>query len=454
MQAFVGDPARSPSRCRRYLDAGLDGITISMPDVYDLEAVALAGETLGAVIGTRTAVTPEEVRRIAAIRSPVLRNLEITYAYSLLAADVARRSGQGANWCTFATWASRQAGRDDPRRGRDRLPAGPARRATRAAAPAAVVRALAAAARAVRPRLAARAADGAAAHAVRRGRAGQRRRRARQPKVFEEIGYEFARYLERRTRRVPRRAARGRPADGQRCCARVHALRPTPNDPARSELLLLRQPRDRPARADAPAAGDPRGARRARTSPPRSSAGGCAAGAAPAAAARRRRARRAGPGRARRARARADHPLADGALGAGPHPRARARTSTTRTRRRCASSSNAELAALIARFEPSRPRPTTAARATGRTSTSGCTTSSTSSAPSTRSADLLRRAVHAGAGRAVPRGVDPGRATSSAGARRRSAGSAPTRPRLTAGGGRSRRRAAPGSSGPALMAAR
>ena len=55
-------------------------------------------------------MSPPDVRRIAAIGSPVLRNLEITYAYSLLAADVAARSGQGANWCTFATWASRQAG--------------------------------------------------------------------------------------------------------------------------------------------------------------------------------------------------------------------------------------------------------------------------------------------------------------------------------------------------------
>ena len=34
--------------------AGLDGVTVSMPDVYDLESVALAGETLGAVVGTRT----------------------------------------------------------------------------------------------------------------------------------------------------------------------------------------------------------------------------------------------------------------------------------------------------------------------------------------------------------------------------------------------------------------
>jgi hypothetical protein len=58
------------------------------------------------------AATPdvEEVRRIAAIGDPVLRNLEITYCYSRLAAAVARRTGGGANWCTFATWASRQAG--------------------------------------------------------------------------------------------------------------------------------------------------------------------------------------------------------------------------------------------------------------------------------------------------------------------------------------------------------
>jgi hypothetical protein len=55
--------------------------------------------------------TLNEVRRIGAIESPALRNLEITYAYSRLAAATAERTGAGANWCTFATWASRQAGR-------------------------------------------------------------------------------------------------------------------------------------------------------------------------------------------------------------------------------------------------------------------------------------------------------------------------------------------------------
>ena len=56
------------------------------------------------------APAPADVERIAGLESPVLRNLEITHAYSLLAAAVAARSPGGANWCTFATWASRQAG--------------------------------------------------------------------------------------------------------------------------------------------------------------------------------------------------------------------------------------------------------------------------------------------------------------------------------------------------------
>jgi hypothetical protein len=52
-------------------------------------------------------VTVEEVGRIAGLRDPVIRNLQITECYSRLAAGVV--SG-GANWCTFATWASKQAG--------------------------------------------------------------------------------------------------------------------------------------------------------------------------------------------------------------------------------------------------------------------------------------------------------------------------------------------------------
>jgi hypothetical protein len=50
----------------------------------------------------------DEVEQIAAMRDPVVRNLRITECYSRLAAAV---DAPGANWCTFATWASRQAGR-------------------------------------------------------------------------------------------------------------------------------------------------------------------------------------------------------------------------------------------------------------------------------------------------------------------------------------------------------
>jgi hypothetical protein len=53
----------------------------------------------------------DDVRRITAIADPVIRNLEITYCYSRLSAAFTARSGSGANWCTYATWASRQAGR-------------------------------------------------------------------------------------------------------------------------------------------------------------------------------------------------------------------------------------------------------------------------------------------------------------------------------------------------------
>jgi hypothetical protein len=40
----------------------------------------------------------------------IRRNLRITQAYHELSLALARRLGAGANWCTFATWASRQAG--------------------------------------------------------------------------------------------------------------------------------------------------------------------------------------------------------------------------------------------------------------------------------------------------------------------------------------------------------
>jgi hypothetical protein len=51
-----------------------------------------------------------DIDRIAAAGDPILRNLQITQCYHELSAALAARTGPSANWCTFATWASKQAG--------------------------------------------------------------------------------------------------------------------------------------------------------------------------------------------------------------------------------------------------------------------------------------------------------------------------------------------------------
>jgi hypothetical protein len=195
----------------------------------------------------------DDVQRIGAIESPVLRNLEITYCYSRLAAVLAERTGAGANWCTFATWASRQAGRTI--RGEDvegqlalRLGAGPE-----------LLRPLTSLWRALLRRglldpgsplgrLTARLhtpfdAVELAGEAVARGN----------KKVFDEIGLEFARYLEA----CPPGAApdspavvafldglrAGEPPDGQQylrqAFLRYQQQAFEPDAGARAQLLLL-----------------------------------------------------------------------------------------------------------------------------------------------------------------------------------------------------------------------
>jgi len=54
--------------------------------------------------------TCDEVERIAAVTEPIVRNLQITQCYHELSHALAERLGAEANWCTFATWASKQAG--------------------------------------------------------------------------------------------------------------------------------------------------------------------------------------------------------------------------------------------------------------------------------------------------------------------------------------------------------
>ena len=51
-----------------------------------------------------------DAKAIADLRDPVIRNLQITECYADLAAAMRARTGGRADWCTFATWASRQAG--------------------------------------------------------------------------------------------------------------------------------------------------------------------------------------------------------------------------------------------------------------------------------------------------------------------------------------------------------
>jgi hypothetical protein len=54
--------------------------------------------------------TVQDVAGIAAIGDRVIRNLAITACYAELATAMRSRLGAASDWCTFATWASRQAG--------------------------------------------------------------------------------------------------------------------------------------------------------------------------------------------------------------------------------------------------------------------------------------------------------------------------------------------------------
>ncbi len=52
----------------------------------------------------------DEIDRISAMPNGPERNFEITRTYHLLSAAIAGRIPGGCNWCTYAAWASRQAG--------------------------------------------------------------------------------------------------------------------------------------------------------------------------------------------------------------------------------------------------------------------------------------------------------------------------------------------------------
>ena len=52
---FVGGPERVAEQVQELLDAGLDGLTVSIPDVHDLDAVRLTGQTIGPRVGSAVA---------------------------------------------------------------------------------------------------------------------------------------------------------------------------------------------------------------------------------------------------------------------------------------------------------------------------------------------------------------------------------------------------------------
>jgi hypothetical protein len=54
--------------------------------------------------------TVDDVSRIATLADHTLRNLQITQCYCELSQALTMMTGVTANWCTFATWASKQAG--------------------------------------------------------------------------------------------------------------------------------------------------------------------------------------------------------------------------------------------------------------------------------------------------------------------------------------------------------
>jgi hypothetical protein len=57
-----------------------------------------------------TTPTVEDVARIAGISDPVIRNLNITQGYYELSQAMSKYTDGNPNWCTFAVWASKQAG--------------------------------------------------------------------------------------------------------------------------------------------------------------------------------------------------------------------------------------------------------------------------------------------------------------------------------------------------------
>jgi hypothetical protein len=196
--------------------------------------------------------TVEDVQRIKTIEDPVVRNLQITQCYHELSTVLARRSGSAANWCTFATWASKQAGqtirKEDLRRLLERRLKRSPSTVQASIAVAAAVGATGGNQIMSPPDVMLRAnhflgALDQASDAVSRGN----------KKVFEEIGYEFARFYatclpdektdEQKIARFCEALKPGEPPDGQgylrQAFAHYYLALFEPDAKTRAELILL-----------------------------------------------------------------------------------------------------------------------------------------------------------------------------------------------------------------------
>jgi hypothetical protein len=196
--------------------------------------------------------TLDEIDRIARMGNPLIRNLQITQCYFEISQSVAALTGFSANWCTFATWASKQAGQTI--RQEDLLRAFE-ERFYRSAKISAVLEEVVGRLASIGPLLEAHDPRKAIFRALNPGaafaRAGNAVARGNK-KVFEEIGREFARFLTTfrddtnfdrdKITRFCALLRSGDPPDGQRllgeafttyCGAQFH------NGKEKTELMLL-----------------------------------------------------------------------------------------------------------------------------------------------------------------------------------------------------------------------
>lgn len=188
----------------------------------------------------------DEIDAIGACPQPVLRNLRITHAYHELALAVGEAVGPGANWCTFATWASRQAGQTI--RGDDL-----GRKIEQVFARSEAVPFIVGRLRELRRSLGRHIESGAVLKAIRDAcapllivaRVSDAVARGN-TKVFDEIGREFARFLSSSPGAIEPFCAGlrpGDPPDGQRLLAAAfrgyHRARALPDHEQRIEWMLL-----------------------------------------------------------------------------------------------------------------------------------------------------------------------------------------------------------------------